>query len=390
MDMRKKILMLLTLFAGVVTATADTSNGIEAVTKVRVIGGKRTIDISAPQSCTLGTTLSDAISDSDDGCVKLYESETGAASVTCAALLPPQTISGNFIEVTVRMANNVTDKATFSLSSAALGGGNTYPYTLLLNGTNIGMSTLIADWDEHTYFEYDFNGSYLAENAVDMGTVVNGKKVLWRTMNLGAYKDADYGMYFNYGAHEGHYASEGFRFFQWSTCPFYVSGGEKESYSIAYSQTTVKLSKYVPIDKDRVWGGEDDTPDNLTELLPEDDAAHLMLGEGWRIPTRAEMQHLISNSTRTLYEGDNKYNGVNGMMLTSNTTGNSIFLPSAGWHGNGYVSDLGQGMRVMTSTLYADNPLRCHVLFLYNSSVTVSVETRYFGFSIRPVFEVDN
>lgn len=47
-----------------------------------------------------------------------------------------------------------------------------------------------------------------------------------------------------------------------------------------------------------------------------------------KAPTRAQMQELIENCTRKLA----KLEGVKGILLTSNITGNSIFLPVVGWY----------------------------------------------------------
>ena len=60
-------------------------------------------------------------------------------------------------------------------------------------------------------------------------------------------------------------------------------------------------------------------------LDPEDDAAIVNLGEGWRMPTPAEIKELVDNCTWEWTTVDN----VKGYKVTAKN-GNSIFLPAAG------------------------------------------------------------
>lgn len=65
--------------------------------------------------------------------------------------------------------------------------------------------------------------------------------------------------------------------------------------------------------------------DGLTELLPEDDAATVNWGSQWQMPSIAQFQELIDNTTL-------EYKDINGVWgyLHTGTNGNSIFLPNAG------------------------------------------------------------
>ena len=132
----------------VVNATADEANGVIAITKVRLIGGKRDIAISNGLSCTLGTLGSTGIGSTDDTCIKLYENPSGAVSVTTAGLIPPQTISGNFLEVTVKTSGNLEGKAYFSLNAVKMESGKEYPYSISVRATDIGVTTEIGTWGD--------------------------------------------------------------------------------------------------------------------------------------------------------------------------------------------------------------------------------------------------
>lgn len=134
----------------IVTATADTGKGVSAVTKVRIIGGYRTATIATPLSCTM--KIDDGFSNqlSTSSAITLYDNSTGAASVSCAGLIPPQTIAAGtaFLEVTVKTAGDPTGTATYSIPAGGktLATGNAYTCTLSVNLAAIGVTTAITNW----------------------------------------------------------------------------------------------------------------------------------------------------------------------------------------------------------------------------------------------------
>lgn len=122
----------------------------------------------------------------------------------------------------------------------------------------------------------------IPNRAIDLGL-----SVLWSSVNIGAEMPEDYGWYLAYGemAEKPHY-SNGF-------------------YSLKDSEGTL-LPNYV------ISG---------TEL----DAATVLWGEGWHMPTLDEAKELMEKCT---WQWE-KLNNVNGMRVTG-PNGNSIFLPAAG------------------------------------------------------------
>lgn len=118
--------------------------------------------------------------------------------------------------------------------------------------------------------------------------------------------------------------------------------------------------------------------DNLTELLPEDDAATANWGAEWRMPTFVEMYELFTNCSKTLTEED----GVTGALFTA-PNGNSIFFPAAGAI-NGY-NYLQNQSGIWTSTLYTDDPSQAIALFFDTQGAEVVAFQRYLGLSVRPV-----
>lgn len=132
------------------------------------------------------------------------------------------------------------------------------------------------------------------EEVVDLG-LPSGLK--WRSMNVGASIPEDYGDYFAWG--ETSTKSK----YSWSN---YTFGHEQNG----------TFSKYGT-------GG----PNDKSVLDPEDDAATVILSDGWRTPTVKEWKELIDNCSWAW----KTRNGVNGMLVTG-PNGKSIFLPAGGWY----------------------------------------------------------
>lgn len=146
----------------IVTATADTGKGVSAVTKVRIIGGYRTATIATPLSCTMKTDDGFSNQLSTSSAITLYDNSTGAASVSCAGLIPPQTIASGtaFLEVTVKTAGGLAGTATYSLPAAKIfASGNAYTCTLSVNLSSIGTTTDITDWGNGGSTSLNNNGT---------------------------------------------------------------------------------------------------------------------------------------------------------------------------------------------------------------------------------------
>ena len=53
------------------------------------------------------------------------------------------------------------------------------------------------------------------------------------------------------------------------------------------------------------------------------------MGEPWHIPTISQINELKNNTMKDWME-DYKGSGINGWLFTSNSNGNTLFLPAAG------------------------------------------------------------
>ena len=189
-------------------------------------------------------------------------------------------------------------------------------------------------------------------NCVDLG-LPSG--TLWATCNIGATNPEDIGNYYAWGEIEPKEA------YTWLTYIWNTPGSG-----------TVTLTKY-------------NADDNLTELLPEDDAASVNWGSDWRMPSYDQFNELKSKCTKKWTE----VNGVKGQMLTG-PNGNTIFFPAAGSYTNSASSVGSQGnywSRTRTSNVNNANKL-----YFSSSSLSVITSGRNTGLPVRavhdPVMEV--
>ena len=193
--------------------------------------------------------------------------------------------------------------------------------------------------------------------AVDLG-LPSGLK--WASFNLGASKPEEYGDYYAWGE------TEPKTNYRWSTYKW-------------CNGSTDTMTKYCT-NEDYGYNGFTDTK---TVLDPEDDAAHVNLGGNWRMPTDGEWRELLNNCTSTWKKKD----GVFGRYFTSNTNGNSIFLPAAGDRIDTYSYNVGSKGQYWSSSLYTGNPDRAWFMNISSSGVNrFNDYGRYFGFSVRPVY----
>ena len=139
-------------------------------------------------------------------------------------------------------------------------------------------------------------GGDLSSLAVDLGLSVK-----WASHNVGAASPKDHGSYFAWGETEPKDS------YSWSNYVFYSS-----------------VSPILKYNTNFVSGGND----CKTVLDPSDDPATANFGPGWRLPTMAEFDELLSCCQWTWTKQDGSY----GYEVSGN--GNTIFLPAVGYKRN--------------------------------------------------------
>lgn len=196
----------------------------------------------------------------------------------------------------------------------------------------------------------------------------------WATCNMGASKPAEYGDYYAWGetaVEEDHnYTRETYK---WDTVN-------------PKSDTDVKLLKYCDMSSHGIV-------DDKLELDPEDDAAIVNYGEGWRMPSDKEMKELCDGCT-WFWTSDFHATGVAGCVGISKFNGNIIFFPAAGYYGQAYKYDKLSDIKLQnggeygvywSSSLPSSSPWYPHHLELDEKGIKVDIGARYLGVPIRPV-----
>ena len=193
---------------------------------------------------------------------------------------------------------------------------------------------------------------------IDMGMDVDGKRVYWAACNVGADNSWDYGNYYAWG--------------ETVTKTEY-----KENWS-NYFDTTDGGSTFT---KYNISGGK-------TVLGLEDDAANKTWGDTWRIPTLAEWKALL-NSTNFTWTWTSDYNGtgVAGRTVTSNVSGNFIFLPAAGFRRNADFINAGPYGYYWSSSLETSNSGRAYHVWFDNDNFAWRYDLRSYGYTVRAVTE---
>ncbi len=220
----------------------------------------------------------------------------------------------------------------------------------------------ISAWAVELQVSYDY---------VDLGLSVK-----WATCNLGATSSTDAGWYLAWGE------TSAKTNYTWAT---YLSdlGGTMTRWQDAGTEKD-PLKEYVK-------GGA-----NYSEGIGGTayDAATVALGTGYRMPTQTEFAELANtdNCEWVWYDEDNtEFNGVAGYKVTSKKTGytgNSIFLPAAGFLNGDYLNYEGLDGLYWSSTPDPDLAGYACQLYFYSDDVDPdSYDNRDYGFTVRPVYD---
>lgn len=345
--------------------------GISSISAVKIVGGYRTINVTNT-NCTLGTTLTNANSSTN---ITVYSGNSTAATLSCAALIPPQTISGNFLQI-------VTDKGTvtYSLSNKAFATAKSYTFNITINAAAIGTTVAITGWTGTGNVTVQPTETNAPANAV---AVDLGLSVKWANMNVGATAVTDYGTYFAWGETSGYTDEKNYAktYFSWDTYAW--CKGTNETFT-KYCPTAKQSSNW--------WDRSGNTvaADNKTQLELGDDAARANWGGKWRMPTQAEMEALVatkgtSGYTWTWKTNYNSVSGCNGWEIKCTSTGGTIFLPAAGDRLNAIFYGQRSNGDYWSSTLYAGGPNGAWGLYFDSSNAGMYVNFRYYGFLVRAV-----
>lgn len=198
--------------------------------------------------------------------------------------------------------------------------------------------------------------------AVDLGLSVR-----WATCNVDADSPEQFGGYYSWGEIKSSENNRGWVGYKWCN----------SSWGVITKYCTKSNSQYGTIDY-------------KTTLELEDDIAHVDWGNSWRIPTKNEFKELMDSciwSWTTIYLNESKTDSINGYKITG-ITGNSIFLPAAGYYGEHGLKSRNKSIYYWSSTLF--DFIECYSAYYHYSNKeqrSLKYGSRYHGTPIRPVCE---
>ena len=268
-------------------------------------------------------------------------------------------------------------------------------YKQILEAINKGIQLALDDFDDEDQIQNvkskqinhrDYTKEYLdlMEEVVDL---VLPSRTLWCKYNL----DVDptklltpgdwYGNYYAWGELEPNKTNEdGKIYFDWDNYKF-------RNYN--------KLTKYC----NNSEYGLNGFIDNLTQLLPEDDAAYQnkkLHNFKFHIPTKEQCEELIKYTNNYWInnydpnklvhnpEDDGGIQGLNGRVFEGKNR-NHLFIPATGYRYDNDIYNVGSSCYLWSSSLDLFYPSYACNLYFNSDNVNISNFNRYIGCSIRPI-----
>ena len=184
--------------------------------------------------------------------------------------------------------------------------------------------------------------------------------IKWATMNVGANKVTDYGLYFQWGDTQGYTKEEinqGKKAFDWSNYKFTTDGGKS-------------FTKY-------------NGTDGKTVLDLEDDAVHAAWGGSWRMPTKEEFLKLLNAANYSFIKMD----GVNGLLCTDRKDKTkTLFFPTYGIAIGGSIQFNGTQGYYLLSSLRTGDVSKAFIGYMGNNHL-LNEYYRSYGFAVRGVLD---
>lgn len=287
------------------------------------------------------------------------------------------------LSATIFPSNATNKSVTWSSSNTSVA---TVSSSGLVKAVKAGSATISATAKDGS----GVKGTYIltvnthnGHEYVDLG-LPSGLK--WATCNVGATTPEGYGDYFAWGA----------------TSPLYESGyaqenpqnhwkaGKSDGYCFnntpyqTKNTTTgyyAKWTKYVGSTLSSYKDPSATDADALKKVLDyKDDAAYKNWGGAWRMPTKADQDELREKCTWTWTTQGN----VKGYKVTG-PSGNSIFLPAAGYRYGTVLDDVGSYVNYWSSSLGSGDPSSAYVLIFTSEYIGWRNSDRYHGYSVRAV-----
>ena len=165
---------------------------------------------------------------------------------------------------------------------------------------------------------------------------------LWARYNVGATSETDYGDLFAWGATE----------------PYRLNGTTPIDNTDNYASSYANKIQH--------------------DLYPNEDAATVHWGKGWKMPTKTQFDELLANTT----DEWTAINGINGRKFTA-SNGSYIFFPAAGFVGGGSLKLRGSNGNFWSRSFISSS--NAWNLGFNSIDRVAGIDSRYSGFSVRAV-----
>lgn len=204
------------------------------------------------------------------------------------------------------------------------------------------------------------SGIHFSQTTTDVVAVDMGLSVLWASQNIGSDTADGFGFYYSFGETE-----------------------PKAEYNA--SNGNYRWGDYNTEDKENRGFTKYNNKDGKLSLDPSDDPAIQNWKGKWRLPTVDEYAELFNN--KEIRRSFGAVDGIYGWTFKSYRTGNTIFIPLAGYMRGKeryYRTDYGY---YLTSECNETDIWYARLAILTHDTVSIGSSNRYDGFSVRPVRE---
>lgn len=222
--------------------------------------------------------------------------------------------------------------------------------------------------------------SVFAQDKVLPEYVDLGLSVRWATCNVGAENPAEYGDYYAWGELEPYYEDGYARELPQTHWKNGKSRGYNASSYRFYKDSYHRLTKYC-YNAEQGYKG---FTDNKRTLDLEDDVAHVLWGDDWRMPTLDEFQELIDSCTWTW----TTFKNVKGYAVTGNKPGyekRTIFLPATGGRDGTALFHVDSIGYYWSSSISPNSINNSCGIMMGPDKPSVDMSLRFDGFAVRPV-----
>ena len=221
-------------------------------------------------------------------------------------------------------------------------------------GTDVITISSVDNPNASTYVSVTVTDPYAVPQKVDLGLSVK-----WGSFNVGASSAEEFGDAFSWG----------------ETAPKVDYSWGKYLYCQGSKETLIKYNFY----------SQYGNVDNKDTLEPGDDAATTAFGDKWRTPSPDEIYELM-NECRWEWREENGVTGYRIYGKKSGYTGNSIFIPAAGYRSYGSKYLVGTVGYYWSSGVYST----CYQAYVMGFSGSepggFTARSRCEGLFVRPVY----